>query len=220
MATFISRPRRRSRRPRRGIFPGRRTSSSSRSMRAARGRRSATSRRAAAISSRISTRPLDLAAVLSVTPLPLGADGRHRFPDDLGMSLPWRAAAAASLRARSGDGASALDQGVAMRSPSAAGSRAPGTPAAAPRPRFPQSLRHGRRLRQERRGARRAPRARLRLRRGRHRDAATAARQPAPRVFRLVRDGRIDQPPRLPERGPRGGLSPARGTRSAGASSG
>ena len=27
--------------------------------------------------------PLDLAAVLSVKPLPLGPDGRHAFPDDL-----------------------------------------------------------------------------------------------------------------------------------------
>ncbi len=49
----------------------------------------------------------------------------------------------------------------------------PRAEAAPARPRLPQSARHGRRFRQERRGAGRASVARLRLHRGRHGDAAS-----------------------------------------------
>ena len=138
---FLDRARR-SRRPRRGISPGRTTWSSSRSTRAARGRRSATSRRAAASSSRTSTAPLDLAAVLSVKPLPLGADGRHRFPELRREPAVARAAAAPLRRSiprrRIGWRSAALQCGLHPR-PAA---RRPAPPAAAPRPRLPQPARH------------------------------------------------------------------------------
>ena len=72
---------------------------------------------------------------------------------------------------------------------SRAGPRRPRLAVEAVRPRLPQPARHGGRLRQERRGARRAAGPRLRLCRGRH--ASRRCRRPAirkPRIFRLTAD--------------------------------
>ena len=123
--------------------------------------------------------PLD--AVLWVKPLPLGADGRHVFPEVDAVIGLFEALARPLLRLLDAGGrAPAGHPGTessrrivtrARRRPAAGGARL--------RAQLPQPGRHGGRLRQARRGARRAAAARLRLRRDRHRDAAAADRQSA-----------------------------------------
>ena len=81
------------------------------------------------------------------------------------------------------------------------------------RPQFSQSGRHGGRLRQAWRGAGRAVAARLRLCRGRHHDAAAAARQSAPAAVPAAGRRRRHQPARLQQRGRTGGAGAACGAR-------
>ena len=81
------------------------------------------------------------------------------------------------------------------------------------RPQFSQSGRHGGRLRQAWRGAGRAVAARLRLCRGRHRDAAAAGRQSAAAAVPAAGRRRRHQPARLQQRGRTGGAGAARGAR-------
>ncbi len=77
-------------------------------------------------------------------------------------------------------------------------------------PDLPGSAGPGRRVRQERRGHRRARRARVRLRRGRHGHRRAAARQPPAAAVPAARGPGRGQPDGLQQRGRRGGRPPAR----------